>query len=145
MAMWDDLTGWLRRVRGKAAAKATRLAAEEAAREAKAKLTEAGGALLDGAEAELDRARQAREGRPGVAPSREDADAIAAKVLAAAAESRKSEQALRPPPAPPKQAAVRAAPEAIPEAPPEDPDARARAELARLKADLHKRLYGDSD
>jgi len=140
MALFDDLKTWLRGARGKAAAKATEVAAEQAVKQAKAKLAQTGDAFLGDAEAELERAREARQGRASVIPRHEDADAIAAKVLAAADESRASERALRrPAPTPPKQVAE-APPAPLPN---DDPEARAREELARMKADLHARLYGD--
>jgi len=115
MGLWDDLTGWLRQGRDRAATEAAKAAARQAAESVMATVDEAGEEALGFAERELKAAEKAREGRPTYTPSRADADAIAAQVEAAAKASEESA------------AAARARP---------SPELDARAELERLKAEM---------
>lgn len=96
MGLWDDLTGWLRQSRDRAATEAAKAAAKKAVDGVVARVDEAGEEALGFAERELRAAEKAREGRPDWKPSRDGADAIAAQVEAAAKASEDSSRALRP-------------------------------------------------
>lgn len=126
MGLYDDLKTWLRGAQQKAATEAGKAAARQTVKKAQESVEAAGDEFLDFAERELDTAKKAREGRTEVTPSHEEADAIAARVLAAADDSSSARELLRG-----RKAEA------------DDPEAKAREELARMKADLKKQLYGE--
>lgn len=117
MGLWDDMTGLLRRGRDKAAKEAGKAAARKAVQEAGERVQAAGDELLDDAEAELERAKKAREGRDeSWRPNHDSSDAIAQQIESAVttAQSRSDGDASTA----------------------EDREARAREELERMKAEL---------
>ena len=123
MGLWDELKSALTRSRNEAAKAAAKGAADQAWQQTKNAVDAAGGRFVGSLEEDLENAQEAREGRKDVRPASDDADAIAARIEAAArtAGERGADDVSEEVTAPPTAA---------------DKEAKARAELERLKKEL---------
>ncbi len=117
MGLWEELKGALTRTRNEAGKAAAKAAAKQAFEQAKKRVSDAGDGLLGALEDDLASAEKAREGRTGPAPYRGDMDDIEARIhqMAAEHDSGEGDDA---------------------QGQDVDPQAKAKAELARLKRDL---------